>query len=93
MSHNGHIQRETSLPRSYQTVKARIVDADVSMSDLARDSGISKATLSHIVNGRRRGDKHRRAIWSAFRSRSGLDVSFNEFWGTDVPAATQRTPA
>jgi len=69
------------IPTPSHLVKARIIAAGLTMTQLAKAASISRPNLSHTLNGQRADRRTQLTIWDAFRRLTGSEMPLEEFWG------------
>jgi len=69
------------LPPNAAFVKARIISAGLKLGDLAAAAGVSQSSLSNYLIGRVANYRTQQKIFKSFRKVTGINISFNDFWG------------
>lgn len=70
------------IPPAGLRVKARIVEAGITMAALAAAAGIAPNTLSDYIAGRCRRRETQMDIHWAFRQLTGVEITLVAFWGS-----------
>ena len=70
------------IPPAGLRVKARIIEAGITMAALARAANIAPNTLSDYIAGRCRRRETQMDIHWAFRQLTGVEITLVAFWGS-----------